>query len=311
MIKKRRLVALFDILGFSQRLQTDSLAKVQRELRQLIRQSRSKSFTELATTEGKEVDDDNLEHVRFAFDSVVLISLDTTEGRNVHKFIFACVAMLELGFNHRFPLRGSITLSDVFVDEETGLILGDQFPHLRDGEAIQEWSGCFVHPPAEEMIYREITGAIQIEDKKLHPDGWDPLVWGEVPLKVAFASRGPLNAWCINWGYFLSRKQIAYGLDFMAPVPAKRDNTERFLARIQFLPSNAQLLQGPVPPETYVKTLCSRYGMHVRFVDKEGSPVPMPAAKLQYTVIGKTNSEIVEQRLVDIRTLRSTDDLRS
>ena len=307
MIKKRRLVALFDILGFGQRLQTDSLTKVQRELRRLIRQIRSKSATESATND-KDGDDDNLEHVRFAFDSVVLVSLDTAEGRNVHKFIFACVALLELGFKHSFPLRGSITLSDVFVDEETGLLLGDQFPQLRDGEAMQEWTGCFVHPPAEEMIYREITGSVPIEEKKLNPDGCDPLIWSEVPLKPAFASRSPMHAWCVNWGYFLSASQIERGLAFMAPVLSKRQHTERFLARIHGLTSDAQLLEGPVPPGTYIKTLRSRYGMVVRFVDKAGNPVPMPAATLRYTVSGKADSKVIETQQVDTRAMRQSDD---
>ena len=97
MIKSQRLVALFDILGFGTRLKEKPLWATRHEIRELIRIIRSRAFT-TQPQPGVAHDRDNVEHARFVFDSVLLISADTSELRNIHNFVFACIGMLELGF---------------------------------------------------------------------------------------------------------------------------------------------------------------------------------------------------------------------
>src|SRR4051812_18163010 len=85
-MKSNRLVALFDILGFGNRLQTDSLASIRRDLRLFIRTIRSEAFTNTSPSIAPE-NDDNLDTARFVFDSVLLISHEVSNPRSIHNFV--------------------------------------------------------------------------------------------------------------------------------------------------------------------------------------------------------------------------------
>lgn len=283
MIQQSRLIGLFDILGFSTRLKAAGLAQVRRRLRALIRAIRTQALTNSSPNIQPE-DDDNLESARFIFDSVLLVSNPTNELRHVHNFIFASISLLEFGFNHHFPFRGSITLSDIFSDEETGVIIGDQFPELRDAEKMQEWSGCFIHPKACDLVFDSIMGNIDPEEKKRSPLGSDAFHWLKVPIKDSFARWRPLNAWCLNWASLLEEKALPVGLRYMKKQAAKLANTKQYLAHIRSLPNDLIPVKGSVPKGTMVKAIKSRYGFRTVLVDKTGNAVPIRSGKLKFAV---------------------------
>jgi hypothetical protein len=296
-IKQNRLVALFDILGFGTRLKTDPLAQVRRQLRLLIREIRSQALTNSSSNIQPE-DDDNLESARFVFDSVLLVSHPTDNARHVHNFIFACILLLEFGFKHRFPFRGSMIVSDVFSDEETGLMIGNQFPELRDAEQMQQWSGCFIHPRAIDLVIDAVMGKLDIERKKTEPVASDAFHWLEVPIKDEFKKWRPLNAWCLNWAYLLEERDLAPSLKYMEKDMVKRVNTEAYLKKIRALPNDLTLLKGSVPKGTMIKTIKSRQGFRAGFVDEAGNGVAMPAgAKLRWTVVSKDSRPLEEQEI--------------
>ena len=298
MIKQKRLVALFDILGFGTRLKTDPLAQVRRHLRFFIRDIRTQALTNSSPNIQPE-DDDNLESARFVFDSVLLVSHPIDNPRHVHNFIFACISLLESGFKHRFPFRGSITLSDIFSDEETGLVIGDQFPELRDAEAMQEWSGCFIHPRAFDVVFNAVIGKMDIEKKKSQPVGSDAFHWLEVPIKNEFKRWRPLHAWCLNWAYLLEEKALFPGLNYMEKDAIKHSNTKIYLEHIRSLPNDLTPLEGAVPKGTKIKTIKSRQGFRAKFVDTQGNWVPMQAgAKLHYSIVSEKAHPIEEGDII-------------
>jgi hypothetical protein len=305
-IKRRRLVALFDILGFGTKLKNESLALIRRQLRQFIRAIRSQALTN-STTNIEPEHDDNLESARFVFDSVLLVSHPTEDSRHVHNFIFACISLLEFGFKHRFPFRGSIVLSDVFVDEETGLIIGDQFPELRDAEQMQEWSGCFIHPNASDLAFASVIGNVDPAEKKRSPVASDAFHWLEVPVKDAFAKWRPLNAWCLNWAYLLDERAVAQGLRYLGKDVSKHTNTEQYLRRIRSLPNDLTVLEGAVPKGTLIKTIKSRHGFRAGFVDGRGNSVGLQKSKLHFSVVAP-NSEVVEERDVHFPSNQQTNE---
>jgi hypothetical protein len=285
MIKRNRLVALFDILGFTSRLNTDDLASIRKELRLFIRTIRSEAFTNTARN-NPAADIDNLEVARFVFDSVVLISHNINDSRNVHNFVFACIRLLELGFVYRFPFRGSIALGDVFTDEETGLILGPQLATLRDAERMQDWSGCFLHPPAAVVACESIIGTKDFDRTTRTPGAGQPLHLLEVPLKKEFEGLKPFRRWCLNWAYLLDQRTIKPSLEYLQADAQKHVNTKRYVDYVRSLPNN---LTPPVdgagvPPGTMAKFLASRWGLRLLFVNQNGEGVKMPGGTLHWEV---------------------------
>lgn len=293
MIKRQRLVGLFDILGFSTRLKTYELPQVRRHLRALIRAIRTQALTNSLPNIPAD-DDDHLESARFVFDSVLLVSHPTKDRRHVHDFIFASIALLEFGFKHHCPFRGSITLSDVFIDEETGLVIGDQFPELRDAEKMQEWSGCFIHPKASSLVFDSIMGNIEYKKKKRFPSGSDAFHWLEVPIKDSSAKWRPLNAWCLNWAHLLEERVLPVGLRYMEKQALKLANTQRYLTYVRSLPNDLIPVKGSVPKGTMVKAIKSRYGFRTVLVDKMGNAVPIRSGKLKFAVASGDSQPVEE-----------------
>jgi hypothetical protein len=290
MIKRNRLVALFDILGFGSRLKHEKLADLRRLLRSFIRTIRSEAITSTATNLTAE-DDDNLESARFVFDSVVLISHDITASQNTQKFIYACIQLLEFGFIYNLPFRGSITLGDVFTDEETGLVLSDQFPELRDAEQMQQWMGCFIHSRATEALAEGIFDASGPEALKHSPLASHVLHWFEVPIKEAFRQFRPLHAWCLNWVQMIDHQAIEPGLKYLRNDNEKALNTEAFVEHILALDRRFSLLGGNgVPEGAMMKMLQSKGAFRAKCIDQGGNGIPVEGT-FQYTLISSDGAE--------------------
>lgn len=282
MIKKQRLIALFDILGFGSRLKSEPLADLRRQLRTLIRSIRSEAVTNIATNMPSE-DDDNLESARFVFDSVVLVSLPLDDPRNAQKFVYACIRMLEIGFVHRLPFRGSITIGDLFTDEETGLLLGDQFPELRDAEQMQDWVGCFIHTQAIDAVFTGL-GSDSKERLQSEPTASHAIIWHDVPIKKSFERFAPLKAWCLNWVQMLDTDAIPIGFDYLQADPVKHQQTKRFLDYVCTLPRRLQPIVGKnVPEGTMMKTIQSKGVFRAQAIDVNGNTLRL-SGTLQYTI---------------------------
>lgn len=270
MIRQHRLVALFDILGFGSRLKTEKLSDIRRQIRRLIREIRSEAVTTTATNLGSE-DDDNLESARFVFDSVLLVSHDTADPENVRKFIFACITLLERGFLHGFPFRGSLTLSDVFSDEETGLLLGDQFPELRDGESMQDWTGAFIHTRAVGLVLSALCGEGDSERMMNAPEASHVIHWIEIPLREFANELRPFEAWCLNWVQMLEHDAMSKSLEYLKKVPSKHENTKRYVEYICSLPRRLMPLEIKISPGAMVKTLQCKGKFRMQPIDANGN----------------------------------------
>jgi hypothetical protein len=286
-MRSGRLVALFDILGFGHRLKREPLLVVRHQIREFIRQIRTQVLTD--TSAGAEPgSNDNVDLARFVFDSVLLVSDDPQDIHTVHRFVFASLYLLELGFLRNFPFRGSMAMCDIVSDDETGLVIGTAFPELRDAERMQEWTGCFVHESAAPVVLDAIFGAGATESRRRSPSASDVLHWLEVPIKNQYRDLRPFYAWCLNWAGFLDARAVPAALDYLKGDPAKYSATGDYVRYIRSLPCELTPLQGPqVPDGTFVKAMKARCGFRAAFVDREGNGIALPGGVLKWSAMHK------------------------
>lgn len=278
-----RLVAFFDILGFSERLRTMDIADLHRLYAELIDDVADTVFNpQILGLQPQRKS--NFDRANFLFDSIVLVSRDLTVdfGRPaVHDFLMSCASLMEKSFALQLPLRGAISFGDYLEDPERNMFLCREFADLVREEKAQEWSGCIVLAPALErvlpVLYLDPGGELHYEHRA------QVLAQYNAPFKAAEGQRRQ-RYWCVNWVYFLSQSELGKGLAFLKPP--KLNNTTEFVRYIQSLPAEDRPLPEAFRPAVKVLGQGTLGGVRIKFVDAEGNGVDPPTeAKLTIRLV--------------------------
>ena len=118
-----RLVAFFDILGFSDRLEAMGIDEMHELYAGMIKHAQDKTFNPPTRPGSREPINVNFAVHKFVSDSIILVSEPLTENKFTTTFIGGAIHLMENFFTANLPLRGSIGFGDVLLDDEHDLML--------------------------------------------------------------------------------------------------------------------------------------------------------------------------------------------
>lgn len=281
-----RLIAFFDVLGFSQRLRTMPAEVLHREYAALIDEVAHTVFRDrrrVLHADGTNGDAvvDNFAKAQFLFDSLILVSHDASQVQHVSDFVLACVLLMEKCFAAQYPLRGAIGRGDVVEDEDRNIFLSRVFPDLVQAEKVQSWTGCYVLSNCESFVLEALFGSSYATGSR-KPEARFPLVPFEVPARVNSPDATPGTQWCLNWPYLMGSSNLANGLAFLDA--AKRPGTEKFIDHVFALPDQSQVLAPEYAPARIARVLVTRSGFRPAILNEFGDPAP-EAGAVPFTVV--------------------------
>jgi hypothetical protein len=267
MYLENRLIAMLDVLGLANRIQTrEGLERTTAKYAELIGRARGHMFSPKGMPGSPKEPKPNFEYGQFVFDTVVLVSYPV-DVKSAYRFVFATILLMEIFFAERFPLRGSIGKGDFCVDEPVPIFLSDAFKRLRADEENQHWTGCSLLPEAEEIVLSSVLGTAVPNDL---PQS-SPLHKMAIPVKKQKVQ--PQLRWCLNWSHFLSPTIIETGLEYMAGDLPKQENTRKYLNSLRELKDDTQILTPEFFPAKRLKVMKARSGMRTKFEDDDGNGV--------------------------------------
>lgn len=267
MYLENRLIAMLDILGLANRIQTrEGLERTTAKYAELIGSARTHMFSPKSVPGSPKEPEPNFEYGQFVFDTIILVSYPV-EVKSVYRFVFATILLMEIFFAEKFPLRGSIGKGDFCVDEAVPIFLSNAFKRLRVDEENQQWTGCSLLPEAEEVVISSVFGEVVSK----HLPQSSPLHKMVIPLK----EQAPQSQfrWCLNWSHFLASTTIETGLEFMAGDLPKQENTRIYLNSLSKLEDDTQILTPEFLPAKKLKVMKARSGMRNKFEDGDGNGV--------------------------------------
>jgi len=205
-----RLVAFFDVLGFSKNIQEHSLDGIHKKLSTFIDEADKHVFSSNETKpDNSKSIRENFEVKIFAFDSIFLVSKPLDESHSASNFITATVHLMKVAGKHGFALRGAIDLDEVLYDKSRGIVLSKAQPSLVFLEKVQEWCGCCFTNKAFDHVFPELMST---NNTTVHT----PIIKYEIPTK-----EGKQNAltgkvdYCLNWMVTMAPKELDNILEFL------------------------------------------------------------------------------------------------
>jgi hypothetical protein len=272
---ENRLIAFLDVLGFSNRLETEDTLKLHQEYSTYIDRAKNEVF--FPNNDGDERRN-NFDFSQFLFDSIVLVSCPIDDAFNVNNFVNSVSLLLELGFTNKLPLRGAISQGDFIYDQERNIFLSRNFPELAKFELKQEWSGCCVLGIAESTIKDSMMGAsassFSAESDQARNQAFH---YYPVPLKKGESE----TLLVLNFLFFIPDKEIQEGINYL--ISGKRDNNIKYIEFLNSLPFPIQELEPQFMPAksfTYVATTC---GVRFKFMDDHGNPCQPGTNELSFS----------------------------
>ena len=110
---ENRLIAFFDVLGFTKLLETKDINELYKLYKKFIQEIKSEVFQPQETMEGsQETKVINFEKSIVFSDSIILISKEINDIKHINNFILSCISLMEKSTSNDFPLRGSIGKGD-------------------------------------------------------------------------------------------------------------------------------------------------------------------------------------------------------
>jgi hypothetical protein len=141
--QKKAWVAVFDILGFKNRIRLAD----QEFQRALLTGQLDDLFEAL---EPEFIQNGQLEYVIFS-DTIVIFAPDS-EMRSYGWFLLQCTKLIERSIDIRLPLRGAISVGTAFLSTSPPIILGPCFLEAHEYCAAQNWIGLLLTPTANLVI---------------------------------------------------------------------------------------------------------------------------------------------------------------
>lgn len=267
-----RLLAFFDILGFSHRLETMHASELHALYASLIDEAQDTVFEPVKSAHPKGPKrTPNFDRARFLFDSVVLVSRDLAVGdwkRTVTDFVGACVLLMEKSFGLALPLRGCIGFGDYLEDAERGIFLSRAFANMVRAEKRQAWSGCYVLPEAEDRVMQSVLLDMASPSAV---NGGAFLLRYPVPM----TGSAPEEHWCLNWVYCLAKSELEAGMAFLNAE--KGANTAAFVQWTNEVEPWTHELSDVYRPAVGIKVAMSACSLRVRFFDAQNESVDPPS----------------------------------
>ncbi len=272
-ILSNRLIAFFDILGFSDRLRSMDVQELHSLYAGLIDQVDKSVFNQEVLNHPSIKTKSNFAIAQFLFDSIVLVSKDISGDNyhsNVNDFILACSSLMEQSFERKLPLRGVIGLGDYLSDEERNIFLAREFADMIHLEKQQEWSGCIFTSQAIQYILPVFFLNPELDHHRQHR----AMILTDYDVPFKEISEKEQKSWCLNWVYFLSPTEIIRGLDYLTGT--KQKNTLAFVDYIQNLPDERRVLPESFLPVVNVLAQGSKGGVRIKFVNEHGEAAEPP-----------------------------------
>lgn len=223
-------VGLFDILGFSNLIETHKLEEVA-ELYSKVK----KYFEEMLNYANSLCNRDIVKFYNFS--DTFLIHTKTKDDINFQTLLYACDALF-LGFNeaaqnNNIAIRGAISSGEIIAVE--GIIIGQSIIEAFGREKQQEWIGCWI---SDQCLNKDQLSEY-INDKSI--------VEYVIPLKNGIVK----NCYAFNWvksiahkykvenkNFNFGSKEIMAEINFLKSEPPKwdvkrkHDNTKTFLKKV-------------------------------------------------------------------------------
>ena len=187
-IKGKRAIAYFDILGFKEKVATLSIDDLADSYTKLIHNTENYVYDKSSSRFlHKEI------CKRFIFsDSLFIIAPDDTEEGFVELFSYAW-RMMQIAIAMDFPLRGAITYGDIYVEPSKGIFIGEAIVNAAVWESKQDWIGAIVDESAVDRYQTVFEG-----NDSLHTIYQVLLPMYSVPLKNGIEEDHVVINWRIN-----------------------------------------------------------------------------------------------------------------
>lgn len=211
-IKGKRVLALFDILGFKNHINKAKL----RELPEFI------DLT-ISNTKKSLVSDDIVSFISFS-DTIVLFGINGEDLIESNFLIISSSNLINSLASNGILVRGALTYGDIFINQNKNTILGPALVKAYEYEKNQDWVGGIVDPDFEEMFVEGISTAP--ENLK------NNLVAYCAPFKSGFIKEYR----CIGWMHRQKlTKEKLYRLFFKDRQRIKHEVNRKFLNTLAFL----------------------------------------------------------------------------
>lgn len=270
---KNRLIAFFDVLGFAKLLETKDIDELHNLYKKFIQEIKSEVFQPQETMKGsQEPKVFNFEKSIVFSDSIILISKEITNIKNINNFILSCISLMDKSTTNDFPLRGAIGKGDFIYDDEDDIFLSSDFAKIYKFEGQQEWCGCSILEDTQDIIINAMYGISKINNKQSLP-----LLKYNVPLK----NNKQKELLCLNFYYMQSKYEHLKLLDYLKGDNLKQINTKEFFDFIENLENDTQILSEDFKPAIKLKIFKTRTSVRIKFEDENGNGVD---PKIEFTL---------------------------
>lgn len=216
-IKGKRAVAYFDILGFKKKIQTTPLETLSSKYEKIIQQTDGEFLLENGQFIRHEV------CYRYIFsDSLFLIAKEDTDESFVEMFSYAW-RMMQKFIVAGFALRGAITYGEVYANIDANVFVGQAIVDAAVLEGQQDWIGAVVN----DAVINRYSNILKKDDTQsgilrcllpIH----------DVPLKGGERKEYHVINWRMNLVSEISIKELFKNDDNNEAAQLKIDNTLRF-----------------------------------------------------------------------------------
>jgi hypothetical protein len=218
-LKSKRMVAVCDILGFSNLVETSDLdtvvIKAVEWFRKALHHSLHKKNFPQEIPVFKELE--SHEHIGVAWFSDTIFFYTKGDTDDSIRELLATVAWLlfETHMQGVTRVRVGIAYGDVFIDPDNSLYVGQPIIEAHQLEQQQQWSGGALAESAYERIPL-VARSGQYAD------------WWIVPYEVPLKEKGPTNMLAVNWNQGIHNKKWRFRWSSNSPMPGDLDWAEDF-----------------------------------------------------------------------------------
>jgi hypothetical protein len=276
---QNRLLAFFDILGFKEvHLRKKDLDTLYREYTDFIDKANRDIFGDVKTIYGEPSVSNFNKSIIFS-DSILLISYDIDDNKNINKFLLSCVTLMQEAIKHGFILRGAIGYGEALYDEEKNIFLSKEFAELYVKESKQNWAGCgiFVNEEIKAKIVNAVFGNREINGYQIWNTATNELLKQKVYQSHIRASSPILeykiptfneNYWCLNYLFTMDKNEIQKLWESLESEPkGKQCTTQKFYDYIFSLDDSGEIFEN-LEPIHKIKVMQTETSAKIKFEDK-------------------------------------------
>ena len=195
-MKQKYTVAMVDVLGFSDMVQTNSLDRVVDQEIGWLRQAMCHAIIKHSWPRDQptleELNGNALVGVAWFSDTMLFWTKEDHDD-NLRELIQTVAWITFLGIGGRTKLRGGVAYGEAFIDFANSLFIGAPIIEAHETESKQQWSGVALTKSAVERI--------PLYCRDGHCADW-PVIPYAVPLKKL----PPWSTLAINWTYGIHRE---------------------------------------------------------------------------------------------------------